>query len=95
MKIKRCLLFAVTMLVSGCFASAPVKAPEPTIKEVPVPVACVERIPVAPLLQHDQLGRKAPLDLLHAAALADKDKLQLYANELLIQVKACAVIPRR
>lgn len=95
MKTIKCLVFVGAAMVSGCFASAPVKPVDPVIKEVPVPVACVERVPQAPQLEHDRLGKSAPLDLLHAAALADKDRLQLYANDLLVQVKACAVIPKR
>lgn len=84
----------VVLALGGCTA-APVAPVEPTrIKEVPVPVPCVGQIPEAPVLVHDQLDSTFPLDVLYGSALKDKTALELYAGKLLIQVKACSVIPK-
>lgn len=94
MKPLRLALLMIPVALAGCSATVKPAEPVTTIKEVPVPVPCVKDVPVAPLLTHDALGRATPIDILYSAALTDKDKLRLYADQLLIQVKACAVIPR-
>lgn len=91
--MKTLFVLAFTLGLTGCFASAPVQPP--SIKEVPVPVPCVDHVPEEPRLEHDALGRAAPLDVLYAAALRDRDNLLLYSGNLRVQVVACSVIPKR
>lgn len=95
MNMLRTLLLLALLTIGGCGNQPPKIDPLPTIKEVPVPVACVDQVPERPRLEHDNLDASYPVDILYTAALKDKSVLELYTNKLEVQVKACAVIPKR
>lgn len=79
----------VVIDLTGCSQ----RSPEPIIRQVPVAVPCVDRVPSHVTLEHDLLGVDYPLDVLYAAALRDKLRLESQVVELMAIVKGCALRP--